>query len=388
MGLLSLNLIFCSLDRFPIAWRRFRRKPLPDDETVFKDLPPENIINTRLDQKSAADLAAAFLKKRFYRIQKQADKNTVLLCADKGKFSHFGVYVVHLSILIFIAGAVVGSIFGLEGYVNIIEGETIQAIELSGNKTLPLPFSVRCDSFVVELYENGTPKTYRSELTFLKDNRSIRQGKLLVNHPLTFEGFHFYQASYGLAPEGRAVLDIIKNGKMSMNKKVGLGDVFDLPGKEGKVHVLRVEENLMNMGPAVKLSVLKDKGETLFWVFAQIEKIREMNPHIIERIPMFNPGLFRPYIFVLTGMDEKYYTGLQVSRDPGTPVVGAAAVLMIIGLIMVLFFYARQIWIRIEREGETTKVSVAGRSHKNKPGLEREIQHFTAQLKRNPEHNQ
>ena len=80
------------------------------------------------------------------------------------------------------------------------------------------------------------------------------------------------------------------------------------------------------------------KAKTTFWVFQQIDKIQEMNPDIITQAPLFNPGLFRPYRFVLTGMEEKYYTGLQVSRDPGTPVVAAAAVLADLRIDAVLIF--------------------------------------------------
>ena len=36
MGLFALNLIVCSIDRFPEAWRRFRRRPAPDDPDVTR----------------------------------------------------------------------------------------------------------------------------------------------------------------------------------------------------------------------------------------------------------------------------------------------------------------------------------------------------------------
>ena len=132
----------------------------------------------------------------------------------------------------------------------------------------------------------------------------------------------------------------------------------------------------MKMGPAVKVAVRSPKGETTFWVFQQIEKIRALSPDILDQVPMFNPGLFRPYTFTLLGMEEKYYTGLQVNRDPGTPVVAAAALLLICGLMLVLFSYARSVWIRVDQEKDKVLVRVAGRSYKNKAGLEKEIQYL------------
>lgn len=386
MVLLAANLIICSLDRFALAWRRFRLRPLPQNEDVFKNLPEENSFRTTVEAPKAIDVVSDVLKKRFRHFKRADGLKNSFLCAEKGRFSSLGVYIVHLSILLLIAGAIIGFIFGREGYVSIIEGETINAINLrSGNQMFPLPFDVRCDKFTIESYKGGVPKTYQSDLTFLRNNQVVFSGKLLVNHPIELEGFRFYQTSYGVAPKGKAALTVLKNGKKTIDKTAGPGEFFDLPGGEGKVQVLYIEENMMNMGPAIKLVVHGTKGKTAFWVFRQIDKIREMNPDIIAKVPMFNPAIFKPYLFVLTGMEEKYYTGLQVSRDPGTPIVVASAVLLICGLLLVLFSYARQVWIRIDHEKDKVSISIAGRSHKNKECLEREVQYLLVEIRDNLE---
>ncbi|PKN53515.1 MAG: hypothetical protein CVU55_02515 [Deltaproteobacteria bacterium HGW-Deltaproteobacteria-13] len=382
MFLLSVNLVICSLERFPMAWRRFRLRLSPQNEDVFKNLPEENSFLTTADAPQAANIVAGLLERKFRHFKRTDESGSSFFCAEKGRFSSLGVYIVHLSILILIAGVMIGFVFGREGYVNIVEGEAINAIALrNSNQMLPLPFDVRCDKFTVEFYKGGAPKTYQSNLTFLRNNQPIFSGKLLVNHPIELEGFRFYQSSYGAAPEGKASLSILKNGKKPMAITLSPGEGFDLPGGEGQVKVLRIEENMMKMGPAVKLAVNGSKGDVAFWVFQQIDKIRQMNPGIIEQVPMFNPGIFRPYHFVLTGMEEKYYTGLQVTRDPGTPVVAAAAVLLICGLMLVLFSYARQVWIRIDQEKDKVRIRIAGRSYKNKAGLESEVQYLLAEIK-------
>lgn len=381
-GLLAINIIICSLDRFPLAWRRFRMRPAPQNEEAFKNIPDENKFQSASDIQKAADMAAVLLRKKYRDVAREDAQGRVFLCARGGRFSLFGVYLVHLSFLVLIAGAIMGSVFGVEGYVNIMEGEAVSAIQLrSSNQSLPLPFSVRCDKFKVEFYDSGAPKTFQSDLTFLKDNQVVHSGKLLVNQPITFDGFRFYQASYGAAPGGKATLALLRSGGRRDVMNVGEGYSFELPGKEGSFQVLRVEENLMQMGPAIKVTVRSEKETVTFWVFQQLEKIKAMNPDIASQVPMFNPGLFHPYTFTLLGLEEKYYTGLQVGRDPGTPVVGAAAVLLICGLLLVLFSYARQVWIRIDEEGNKVMIRIAGRSYKNKAGLEREVQYLLARLK-------
>ncbi|HNV56417.1 MAG TPA: cytochrome c biogenesis protein ResB [Smithellaceae bacterium] len=381
-GLLAVNLVICSLDRFPLAWRRFRMKHDPLNEDVFRDVPEKNTFSARTDVGTAADAALTLLQSKYRAVERADGPDGVRFCAEKGRFALFGVYIVHVSILVLIAGAILGSVFGVEGYVHIPEGETAEAISLrSGNAPLPLPFSVRCDKFTVELYESGMPKTFQSDLTFLRDGRPVRTAKLLVNHPVEFEGFRFYQSSYGAAPGGKATLALSREGGARDIMNVSAGYTFALPGKDGMFQVLRVEENLMSMGPAVKVVVRSENEEATFWVFQQIERIREMNPDAIRQVPMFNPGLFRPYTFALLGLEEKYYTGLQVNRDPGTPVVAASALLLIGGLMLILFSYARVVWIRVAPSENQVHVAMAGRSYKNQPGLQKEMQYLLAELK-------
>jgi cytochrome c biogenesis protein len=384
MGLLAVNLIVCSVDRFPMAWRRFRKRPSPDDPFVYDNLSEERILRTKRDIKQVGGIAGELLKKRLGRVRRtDAADGTIYLCADKGRFSHFGVYIIHLSILVLLAGVTVGSIFGVDGYVQISEGETVNVIHLRDSKgSLPLPFGVRCDKFTVDYYDNGMPKTYQSDLTFIKNDQADFQGKLLVNHPITYEGFRFYQSSFGRSPDGMATLALLRRGGIKDIMNVRRGYTFELPGNEGTFHILRVEENLMKMGPAVKVAVLtKDgKDETVFWVFEQVGALLKISPDIFEQIPVFNPGLFQPYMFTLLGLEEKYFTGLQVSHDPGVPLVAAFAVILIVGLIILLMTYARQIWIRITASDGITQISVAGRSFRNAAGLNREIDHLLADI--------
>jgi len=382
MLLLSLNLIVCSLNRWPLTWKQFRGAPLSGEEELFRGLSPERIFLCGEDVGTMTGRLEGLLNRKYRRIGKtQGKEDAVIIYGEKGRYSRFAVYVVHLSVQLLILGALMGAFWGWEGYVNIGEGETADAIDLKGGKgTKALPFTIRCDKFKVELYANGAPKTYRSDLTFLKAGKTIYQGPLLVNHPVSLEGVQVYQASYGSSPNGRASLAFSRGGQEEKIIKVGPEESFSLPEKEGTVQIVRLEENLMQMGPAVKILVRSGQGEVSFWVFQHIDKIREMNPGVTEQVPMFNPALFKPYLFALKGIEESYYTGLQVSRDPGAPLVAASAVLMIMGLIGTFFSSHRRIWIKIQTAGEKTKISIAARTNKHPVVLDREVRQLTEQI--------
>ncbi len=65
----------------------------------------------------------------------------------------------------------------------------------------PLGFSVRCDDFEVEFYENSQmPREYKSWLTVIEDGKEVMRKAIEVNDPLTYKGITFYQASYGMIP--------------------------------------------------------------------------------------------------------------------------------------------------------------------------------------------
>jgi cytochrome c biogenesis protein len=276
----------------------------------------------------------------------------------------------------------VGSIFGFESFVKVAEGESVDTIHLKGNMGVKkLNFAIRCDRFSVIYYEDGLPREYRSDLTFLKDNHVAYTGSLRVNHPITFEGIRFYQAGYGTMSGGKITLTFRKAGSKEQRVTVGSGDAFELPEARAQVRILRMDENLMQMGPAVKLNVHSPKRDAQFWVFKEIEDIKKINPGLLTYVPLFNPALFEPYIFSLDHMDRKYYTGLQVAYDPGIPVVAAGAFLLFAGFFVVFFSSHRQVWIGVDTHRSKTRIRFVGKTNRNPRHLQRELEHMMDQYK-------
>jgi len=379
--LLAVNLIACSLDRFPAAWRQFRGGASPDETERLADLPPERIVAAERPAAEEASRLEALLRKRCRRVQKVETPQGFVLAGGKGAFSRFGVFVVHLGVLLLIAGGLAGALFGVRGYVEIAEGETSNMLAFRGGKGAEtLPFAIRCDRFTVEYYENGAPKVFRSDLTFIQDGKVVRQGALLVNHPIAFGGLRFYQSSYGVLPGGRLALSYVRGNGKANERETAVGDVFDLPGAEGRVEVLRAENDLMRMGPAVKLSVNSTRGNVQFWVFQNIERIKEANPGVLAQVPLMNPALFAPYVFSMQKKGERFYTVLQAARDPGVPLVAGGAALLVAGLMITFFFSHRRFRIVIEEEKWKSRIGLAGSSNRDPVGLEKEMNRLLAEI--------
>jgi cytochrome c biogenesis protein len=372
--LLLVNLVVCSLNRLPITWKQYRRAAEPVKPEAWDRVRYDASIESSRPLHDAAARLDHFFKKKHGRLERFDTNDGALFRWSKGAFSPFGVYIVHLSVLLILIGVVLGSLLGFDGYMEIAEGESADAVILKGGRGgRPLDFTVRCDRFILENYPDGTPKTYQSDVAFLKKGRIVKSGSLRVNHPLEFEGVRFYQSSYGKAAGGKNVL-IVKRGAEKLKELIPvIGEELPLDGSEALVKVIRVEDNFMGMGPAVKIAVKTGNNRLDLWIFQNIETMKRDNPGLLEQAPMFNPALYKPYSFSIGQTGTAYYTGLQVNHDPGIYLVGAGAFLLVVGFLWVFFYDYRQIWVRLETGDAQTKLSVAGRSNKHHAGLDRDV---------------
>ncbi len=382
---LAVNLVVCSIDRFPSAWKKFKLRPDPDRTKPFENLPEEQSFVTDREFEAVADDAGRLLRSRFKGTSEKEAKGGRYFYAEKGRLSHFGVYIVHLSVLLILVGSLIGSFFGFNAYVNIVEGEeTDHAMIRKEMRPLDLGFSVRCDQFTVDFYETGAPREFRSVLSFIADGKEVKKADLLVNHPVVFRGITFYQASYGSVP-GKAVdLEIFVEGKPAESRSIQVETEkeYPLPGGKGTFEVVDVRSDIMRLGPAALVLIKPESGKPHeFWIFEHHEMVMKSLPAPMVGSPKFNRSSFKPYTFSLKKIQTKYYTGLQVNRDPGVSTVWAGCFLLIAGLFVTFFQSHVRIWVRVEKTKRGTEVRVAGTASKNPVGLEREIENLVDRMK-------
>jgi cytochrome c biogenesis protein len=305
-------------------------------------------------------------------------ENATYLYGDKGRYSLFGVYLVHFSVLLILLGAITGSLFGFKGYVNIPEGESVDYVILNGQDShnhKDLGFTVSCDKFSVDFYDNGMPKEYKSDIRFSINGNTLKQGHLLVNHPITFMGITFYQSSYGAMPGDEAYIFVLQKGiEKPVKLKITQGKAVPLPDNGGEVILEDIRDDFMRMGPAIKIGVKPVTGEEAeIWLFKNYADIKQRFSDEFDQFPKFNPSIVEPYTFSLDGVESAYYTGLQVNKDPGVPLIYAGFFVIVIGLLMTFFQSHRRIWVKIQRIGDMTTISIVGKANKNPIGMAQEL---------------
>ncbi|MBW2656103.1 MAG: cytochrome c biogenesis protein ResB, partial [Deltaproteobacteria bacterium] len=157
--LLTINIIVCSIDRMS-ANRRilFVRKP-SFNLARYRNLKSKQKFKDDRSTDQLKEVCQAYIKRHFRHSQVETTDSGYAIYGEKGRWTRFGVYMVHLSVVLLLIGGLIGSIFGFDGWVNIPEGESASRIQLrSQAQMIQLDFEIRCDDFDVSFYDTGAPK--------------------------------------------------------------------------------------------------------------------------------------------------------------------------------------------------------------------------------------
>ncbi|MFK5927473.1 MAG: cytochrome c biogenesis protein ResB [Desulfuromusa sp.] len=359
LALFSINLICCSIKNFPRVWKFVKEPTLVASPGIFKGSANRAEFSCKGSKQQIAEQISAQLKKEFSKTILTEKDEKLYLFAQKGIYSRFGAYLTHLSILIIMAGAVIGNVWGYKAFVNIAEGTSVDQVRsLNGTEVIDLGFTIRCDDFDVSYYPNSNrPKDYNSDLVILENGQEIVHKRIEVNDPLTYKGIKFYQSSYGSAGKAFFKVKVTENktGEV-MDLKAHQGEQVQLPGGYSFA-VTNFTENDRNFGPAMQLHVNSPDN-------------KHGAPFVIwQNHPQLDAKRAGIFSFALLGFDQPQYTGLQVSKDPGVNIVWAGCFLIVFGSLTAFFFSHKRIWVCLEEEGKKTKVTMAGNAHRNQPGF-------------------
>ena len=367
--LLTLSLIVCTLNRLPRVLRLIRKGESPaDPEKILRGKNTTVLTSERVDPKGAeAELRQLLVKSR-WKVRAVPAEYGSLLVAEKGAWTRLGSSIVHASVLLILLGAQIGAVFGFKAYVRIPEGAETQVVYRrdEGQRPIDLPFSLRCDVFAMEYYDNGMPKEYRSDLAVLENDALKEKKSITVNDPLVYAGITFYQSSYEPVP-GQYIVEVAKK---SATGKADSAWKFLLAHKEKKnldeagaaFEILDTGQDGHGHGPYM---VRFDDGAGAVEITA--EDKRTVSLDRADAAYTFN-------------VRQRFATGLQVVKDPGVFIVYAGFSMMLLGLYVSFFTSHRRLSVVIRGTGTTTTVAIDGHSNKNRYGLSKTIDGLAVDL--------
>ena len=114
------------------------------------------------------------------------------------------IFLLHLSLLFILAGAVTTWIYGEQGTMRVRQGEQQTSFTDSKGISHQLPFSITLNQFEI-IYYKGTlaPMDFISHISVAdKDCHRQIQGKVSMNHIFSYQHYRFYQSGYSEDNEG------------------------------------------------------------------------------------------------------------------------------------------------------------------------------------------
>jgi len=377
--LLAINIFVCSYDRIFATWKIVFTKKPPFNLSRFRKIKQKEEFSERRSPGVLEKMYMPVVSHHYSYCKLEKTNDGFCIFAEKWRWTRFGVYVVHLSIILLLFGCLISSIFGFEGFVNIPVGSTVSYMEIgSTNKTYDLGFEVRCDDFNVSYYDQGDrmPKEYRSALTILEDGKPVFQKDIIVNDPLRYKGISFFQNSWGEVPMDIPPKELTLTFKsretgLEYTKKTGLKQKVVLPEGKGIFTVDEYTDSFEFRGHAI--------GEAFLGTLTDAEGMTT-NVILSLQFSRFDEMRGGDVVISVADLPHVYYTGLQATKDPGVPVVYTGFSVLIIGIAITFFISHQRVCIDVRKKGKGSMVTVTGTSNRNNVGMQNKMATLSKKL--------
>lgn len=345
--LFGASLTACTFTRQLPALKAARRWNFYEKPQQFEKLAlSAEIENNSLN--SLEKLAQILLKRR-YKIFQEGDK----LYARKGIIGKIGPIVVHASMLIILAGSIVGTLTGFMAQEIVASGNTFQISNIINagpfaEWQFPKNWSVKVNRFWIDYLPDGNIDQFYSDLSVLSQTgEEVDRQTIYVNKPLKYGGVTMYQADWAIA----AVKVRINNSPvlqlpMAELNTGGKGRIWGtwIPTKPD----LSAGVSLLATDLQGTLLVYDPKGQFTSTVRAGMST--EVNGVTL-------------FVDELIGS-----TGLQIKSDPGIPIVYLGFGLLMVSVLMSYVSHS-QIWVL--KQGD--KLYLGGKTNRAKVTFEREV---------------
>jgi cytochrome c biogenesis protein len=308
-----------------------------------------------------------FFRRRGYTVRAERREGAYLFAAVAGRWRYLGNFLFHFGILVITVGAVIGSFWGGSGFVYGSAGDL-----------LPLPGSgdsVLVRDFRILKSDRGEIRDYISTVSVVNaEGDTVLTGEIEVNHPLRYEGVNIYQSSYFAAEDEfmSATVSLTEGGReitLNRGRSVTVAELglsvepgrFFPDFRMGRNGPYSASLSLQN--PALEIEVKGMGRAERGWLFLN---------H-----PRFNSKFDLPVSPSLVRIEPIYYTGLQVSYNPGEHVLMAGILFGTVGLILLYLFNHRIIGCVLDRK----RLLVAGLEYRWRVGFGEEFDSMSTELR-------
>lgn len=315
--LFASSLISCTFYRQIPLVKVARRWHFYTKSSAILKLPiTYTISNQSSNENQSLDKLAPKLRSSGYQVFLNDQHNQ--LYARKGLVGRIAPIVVHLSILIILAGAIWGAVAGFTTQAMIPSGTTAKLAIPHRN------WKLQVHRFWIDYTAKGSIDQFYSDLSLLDENdRELTHKTIYVNEPLRYQGVTFYQASWNIS---------------AIRFRLNQSPIFQVPLQklESKTNGSQVWGTWLPTKPDLSagITLVTPDLQGTFVIYDQTGKIlTSMHRGETKEINGVNLSL----------LDVIGDTGLQIKADPSIPLVYAGFALLMISVVASYISHS-QVW--------------------------------------------
>jgi len=316
LGLLCINLVVCSIQRLGgIYHRTFKLKP----PSNLAQVPQKNRTVIQGELAPLRESVQKVLKQKGYRFTLSDQSDPWGFIAIKRRLGNWGSFITHLSFVVLVIGALLGSALGFKGYFMAGAGNTIpiQMIQISKGQVSET-FSVRINSAEDRMLPSGERDNWYTDLSILENGQEVARQTLSVNHPFEYQGITFYQANFS---NGASFTADINGQKTPVVLQDQGRSYYQAPGTDLYL-VTALDPSSSSQKPDVIFQVYQGNGANPI----QSGKLTSGQTIDVQ-------GKYK-----LTFNGFAGFTGLQVKKDPGVAVIWLGCLLLLGGLLLSFYW--------------------------------------------------
>jgi cytochrome c biogenesis protein len=317
---------------------------------------------------------------RHYRLREKKEGNRSFLLARKKTLGLFGSDVVHLGLLIILAGGIISGMGGFKTDLTLFEGQV-----------LPVPkadFQVRLDKFETEFYPDGSVRDWKSTLTVLENEKSLFSKIVEVNHPLSYQGFAFYQNSYGWDWKSPSLeIWAKKRNDPSFLRKLELkvGQRVSLESEDIQLIALHFLPDFVINDKNEIASRSNEPNNPAAFIEGWQGEQRIFSGWIFAKFPDFariHSEKETDLTFELRDFKSSQFSVIQAAKDPGVNLIWVGCSFLMLGLALAFYWPIREVKVILEETQGKTEVTAGGIASKNRDAFQSEFEKIMNSLRR------
>ncbi len=370
IGLILLSLAVCTFKRV-IPARLPRLHPVQIDK-----IPLHATFEANGDVRAVRDSVATFLSARGWQMRERVFGGVEWTFADRHNWARRGVLVAHLGFVILAAGTTLYWARGFSGETAVLTG---QAVEIPQTHAV-----LRLDGFGYKIQPIMTksgmvyqPIDYVSHVTVTGNDGVARHETVRVNHPIDVDGTLYYQASYGFGMRFR----VEHRGRQATeisDRTLLEGDSFEIPGSQRSVSYERFVPTVDRQSGMPSADPRVNNPGVVLGVVQSGSSLGDALVPLRTWIDVGDGWRVTPQRYVL-------YSGFQYRFDPGVPLVGIGAFVLLTGLIVSFYFLPARLYVRVDEAGSgRCRVGIAATTVKGYDVFENVFERLVVALKKRP----